>query len=165
MTPAIHSSLTSAIIGAFIKLSPKVQMRNPVMFVVYVSSIITTLLYLQLFTHGYTMAGTPPWFVLWVALWLWFTVLFANFAESIAEGRGKAQAESLRALRKDIQAKKLKNPENRKAYELVAASSLVKDDVVLIEPRDFVPGDGQVIDGIASVDESAITGESAPVIR
>ncbi len=158
-----QASMTDAIIGAFRKLSPVTQARNPVMFVVYVGAFITSLLYI--YELYYPTQSEPAWFTLWVSLWLWFTVLFANFAESIAEGRGKAQAESLKALRKDVQAVKLASSANRDDYQVVSASSLRKDDIVLIVAGGFIPGDGQVIDGIASVDESAITGESAPVIR
>ena len=114
---------------------------------------------------GQLLGSEPSWFTLWVALWLWFTVLFANFAESVAEGRGKAQAESLRALRKEVDAKKLRRADRHDDFEIVSASSLRKDDIVFVSTGEFIPGDGQVIDGIASVDESAITGESAPVIR
>jgi len=156
--------LRSALLVSFAKLSPRVQLRNPVMFVVYVAAIVTSALYVQKLWLG-DSSHEPAWFVLWVAFWLWFTVLFANFAESVAEGRGKAQAESLRALRKEVSAKKIKSIDTRKDYKIVPASSLSKDDLVVIEAGDFVPGDGQVVEGIASVDESAITGESAPVIR
>ncbi|MDE3037091.1 MAG: potassium-transporting ATPase subunit KdpB, partial [Pseudomonadota bacterium] len=154
-----------AVFGAFAKLNPKNQLRNPVMFVVYAGAIVTSGLYIHDSVNPLSASGDPLWFRLWIALWLWFTVLFANFAESVAEGRGKAQAESLRALCKEVNAKKLKRAEKHDDYEVVSASSLRKDDLVLIEAGDFIPGDGQVISGIASVDESAITGESAPVIR
>ncbi len=104
-------------------------------------------------------------FILAVSLWLWFTVLFANFAEAMAEGRGKAQADTLRKSRRDTSAKKLSRPEHGADYQVVSASTLRKGDVVLIEAGDVIPSDGEVIEGVASVDESAITGESAPVIR
>jgi len=149
----------------FTKLSPRVQMRNPVMFVVYASAIIVTIFALQ---HALGMEASdnaPDWFVFSVCIWLWITVLFANAAEAIAEGKGKAQAESLRALKRDVSAKKIRSVERRAEYNIIEASALSKGDLVLIEAGDFVPGDGQVVDGIASVDESAITGESAPVIR
>ncbi len=167
MSPAQSPSIQylTAIIGAFGKLGPKNQMRNPVMFVVYVGALLTTAFSLYEMQTGQRLGSEPAWFTLWISLWLWITVLFANFAESIAEGRGKAQAESLRALRKDINAKKLKSNFVRDDFQIVPASSLKKDDIVLIEAGEFIPGDGQVIEGIASVDESAITGESAPVIR
>jgi K+-transporting ATPase ATPase B chain len=132
------------------------------MFVVYVGSILTTLLWVQ------ALAGkgeAPGWFIFWVSVWLWFTVLFANFAEAMAEGRGKAQAASLRKARRDLQAKRLTRPERTARYELVSASSLRKGQLVLVEAGDFIPADGAVVEGVASVNESAITGESAPVIR
>jgi K+-transporting ATPase ATPase B chain len=153
-----------AILDSFQKLAPRNQIRNPVMFVVYVGSILTTALYLQsLFSQGEAPAG----FILAVTLWLWFTLLFANFAEAIAEGRGKAQAETLRSARRDTPAKKLEQPHFGKssAHKAVPASKLRKGDIVLVEAGDFIPGDGEVVEGVASVDESAITGESAPVIR
>jgi len=154
-----------AIVGAFAKLNPKTQLRNPVMFLVYVGSIVTTMICVYEYTTGTIVGAEPAWFTLWITLWLWFTVLFANGAESFAEGRGKAQAESLRALRKEVNAKQIKDARHRNDFQIVSASSLRKDDIVAVETGDFIPGDGQVIDGIASVDESAITGESAPVIR
>ncbi|MGC2458847.1 MAG: potassium-transporting ATPase subunit KdpB [Gallionellaceae bacterium] len=151
-----------AVVDSFKKLSPQQQMRNPVMFVVWVGSILTTLLFFQaLGRHGEAPAG----FILAVSLWLWFTVLFANFAEAIAEGRSRAQAASMRKAKRDVQAKKLVRPNYGEKYVLVPGSGLRKDDVVLVEVGDFIPGDGEVIEGVASVDESAITGESAPVIR
>jgi potassium-transporting ATPase ATP-binding subunit len=151
-----------ATIDSFRKLTPRRQVRNPVMFVVYVGSILTTLL----FFHALVGKGeAPAGFILAVSVWLWFTVLFANFAEAMAEGRGKAQAASLRKARRDIQAKRLPRPEHGAAFTVVAGTALRKDDVVLVEAGDFIPADGEVIEGIASVNESAITGESAPVIR
>lgn len=147
------------------KLNPKTQLRNPVMFVVYVCALLATGLYMHDIMYPLQMAGEEPRYTLQVAAWLWFTVLFSNFAESTAEGRGKAQAESLKALRKEVNAKKLKNPDRHEDFQIVSASSLRRDDVVLVEAGEFIPGDGQVLAGIASVDESAITGESAPVIR
>src|SRR2546426_8094189 len=151
-----------AVVDAFRKLTPRREVRNPVMFVVYVSSILTTLLWLQ------AVVGTgeaPAWFIFWVSVWLWFTVLFANFAEAMAEGRGKAQAASLRKARRDLQAKRLVRPQRGANFELVPATSLRKGNVVLVEAGDFIPVDGEVIEGVASVNEAAITGESAPVIR
>jgi K+-transporting ATPase ATPase B chain len=154
--------LKPAIKASFVKLSPRVQWRNPVMFVVYIGSILTTLLGLQaLQAPGEAPAG----FIFAVALWLWFTVLFANFAEALAEGRSKAQAASLRSLKKSTWAKKLKEPKHGAAWLPEQAENLRKGDVVLIDAGDMVPLDGEVIEGVASVDESAITGESAPVVR
>ncbi|MGB7990616.1 MAG: potassium-transporting ATPase subunit KdpB [Candidatus Methylophosphatis roskildensis] len=151
-----------AIFDSFRKLNPAVQWRNPVMFVVYVGSSLTTLLWLQaLAGHGEAPAG----FILTVALWLWFTVLFANFAEAIAEGRSKAQAASLRGLKKETWAKKLKGPNATTEWQTVSATELRKGDIVVVHGSDTIPADGEVIEGVASVDESAITGESAPVIR
>ena len=151
-----------AVVDAVRKLTPRREVRNPVMFVVYVSSILTTLLWLQ------AVVGTgeaPAWFIFWVSVWLWFTVLFANFAEAMAEGRGKAQAASLRRARRDLQAKRLARPERTARVDVVAASALRKGNVVLVEAGDFIPADGEVLEGVASVNEAAITGESAPVIR
>lgn len=162
---AQRPKLSAEVWGALRKLAPATQLRNPVMFVVYVGAIVTTLLYAFELASNERFGSEPLWFTLWVALWLWFTVLFANFAESIAEGRGKAQAESLRALRKEVSAKKLRRASDHDDFQVVSATSLHKDDIVFVDTGDFIPGDGQVIDGIASVDESAITGESAPVIR
>ncbi|MGO8753849.1 MAG: potassium-transporting ATPase subunit KdpB [Gallionellaceae bacterium] len=151
-----------AVVDSVKKLSPQQQMRNPVMFVVWVGSILTTLLFIQALTGK---GEAPAGFILAVSLWLWFTVLFANFAEAIAEGRSRAQAASMRKAKRDVQAKKLVRPNYGEKYVLVPGSGLRKDDVVLVEVGDFIPGDGEVIEGVASVDESAITGESAPVIR
>jgi K+-transporting ATPase ATPase B chain len=151
-----------AIADAFAKLSPRNQVRNPVMFVVFVVSILTTILWVQaLMGKGEASAA----FIGWVAVWLWFTVLFANFAEAMAEGRGKAQAASLRKTRRDVMAKKLASPSLKAARSEVASGTLRKGDIVLVETGDIIPGDGEIIEGIASVNESAITGESAPVIR
>jgi len=154
--------LRRAVIDTFAKLDPRVQLRNPVMFVVEVGSVLTTLLFVRaLGGHGEEPAG----FVGWVAAWLWFTVLFANFAEAVAEGRGKAQADALRRMRKETMAKRLRRPERGAPTETVSSAQLRQNDVVLVETGEFIPADGEVIDGIASVDESAVTGESAPVIR
>src|SRR5262244_1547974 len=153
-----------ATIDSFKKLTPRRQVRNPVMFVVYVGSILTTLLWLQALAHG-GRGEASAGFIFGVTLWLWFTVLFANFAEAMAEGRGKAQAASLRKARRELQAKRLSKPERMAHYEVVSATSLRKGDVVLVEAGDFIPADGEVIEGVASVNESAITGESDPVIR
>jgi K+-transporting ATPase ATPase B chain len=154
--------LRPAIADAFRKLDPRVQWRNPVMFVVYIGSILTTLLWVQALVGR---GEAPAWFILNVALWLWFTVLFANFAEALAEGRSKAQAATLRGLKQTVTAKKLADAADRSRHTPARADQLRKGDVVLVEAGDFVPGDGEVIEGAASVDESAITGESAPVVR
>jgi K+-transporting ATPase ATPase B chain len=150
-----------AIVDSFRKLTVKREVRNPVMFVVYVGSILTTLLWVQAVLGK---GEAPPWFILSVSVWLWFTVLFANFAEAMAEGRGKAQAASLRKARRDLQAKRLTRS-GEYDFDLVGASALRKGDRVLVEVGDFIPADGTVVEGIASVNEAAITGESAPVIR
>ena len=156
------SIIGPAIVDSFKKLDPRHQIKNPVMFVVLIGSILTTVLYFQaIFGKGEAPAG----FILAISLWLWFTLVFANFAEAMAEGRGKAQAASLRKARRDTLAKKLTEAKYGSSYDTVSAATLRKDDVVLVEPGDIVPMDGEVIEGVASVDESAITGESAPVIR
>src|SRR5579863_1454266 len=157
-----RSLLGPAIVDSLRKLDPRVQWRNPVMFVVYIGSILTTALWFQaLAGHG----EAPAWFILNVAIWLWFTVLFANFAEALAEGRSKAQAASLKGLKQAVQAKRLADPADHRRISRVRADQLRKGEVVLVEAGDYIPGDGGVIEGAASVDESAITGESAPVIR
>ncbi|CAL61785.1 Potassium-transporting ATPase B chain (Potassium-translocating ATPase B chain) (ATP phosphohydrolase [potassium-transporting] B chain) (Potassium-binding and translocating subunit B) [Herminiimonas arsenicoxydans] len=151
-----------AIVDAFKKLTPRAQWRSPVMFVVYVGSIITTLLFIQsLIGQGEANSG----FIAAISIWLWFTVLFANFAESLAEGRSKAQAASLRALKQTVLAKKLATPKHGTTWLPASPADLRKGDTVLVEAGDVIPVDGEVIEGVASVDESAITGESAPVIR
>jgi potassium-transporting ATPase ATP-binding subunit len=152
-----------AVRGSFAKLDPRVQFRNPVMFVVYVGSIFTTLIGVAAVAGMASDAGRPT-FVLSIAAWLWLTVLFANFAEAVAEGRGKAQAATLRSMRRHVQAKKLRGG-NRRDYETVEANSLRHDDLVLVEANDTIPADGEVVEGVASVNESAVTGESAPVLR
>ncbi len=154
--------LWPAVVDAFRKLDPRVQWRNPVMFVVYIGSILTTILWFQ------ALGGrgeAPGWYIANITIWLWFTVLFANFAEALAEGRSKAQAAALRGLKQSVTAKKLADAGDRSRHSRVQAANLRKGDVVLVETGDYVPGDGEVIEGAASVDESAITGESAPVIR
>ncbi len=156
------SILQRALIESFVKLLPQHQWRNPVMFVVYVGSILTTILWV----HALGGQGeAPAGFILAVTVWLWFTVLFANFAEAVAEGRSKAQADALRAAKRDTMAKKLDKPQKGSAWGRVTSNTLRKGDVYLVETGDFIPADGEVIEGVASVDESAITGESAPVIR
>jgi len=151
-----------AIKGAFAKLDPRVQLRSPVMFVVYAGSILTTLLFFQALLGA---GDAPAGYILAIAVWLWFTVLFANFAEALAEGRSKAQAASLRGLKVATIAKKLNQPRHGAGWLPLPASDLRKGNVILVEAGDVVPIDGEAIEGIASVDESAITGESAPVIR
>ena len=154
--------LKAAIIDSFRKLAPRQQWQNPVMFVVYVGSLMTTGLWLQaILGQGEAPAG----FILAITLWLWFTVLFANFAEAVAEGRSKAQAASLKSAKRDISAKMLAEPRRDAAISQIEASRLRIGHIVLVEAGDYIPGDGEVIEGVASVDESAITGESAPVIR
>ncbi len=162
-----HSMLDPKIVrqaaaDSFRKLDPRLLLRNPVMFVVFIGSVLTTGLFVQaLVGEGEAPAG----FILAVALWLWFTVLFANFAEAMAEGRGKAQAAALRATRKTTLAKKLWEPRRDATYTPLASTDLAKDDYVLVEAGDVIPGDGEVVEGVASVNEAAVTGESAPVIR
>jgi K+-transporting ATPase ATPase B chain len=147
----------AAVCGALVKLHPRTMASNPVMFVVEVGSALTTLALVRDVVAGRAGLG----FELQIAGWLWLTVLFANFAEAMAEGRGKAQAEALRKTRTQTSAKRLAGAR----LELVAASELRRGDVVLVEAMDFIPADGEIVEGVASVDESAITGESAPVIR
>ncbi|MGH7527950.1 MAG: potassium-transporting ATPase subunit KdpB [Gemmatimonadales bacterium] len=143
------------------KLAPRHMVRNPVMFVVLVGSVLTTLVLLRDLAGGREGIG----FTFQLAAWLWFTVLFANFAEAMAEGRGKAQAEALRGARMQTRAKRLRSPENHLEFESVPATDLRRGDHVLVKAGDLIPADGEVVEGVASVDESAITGESAPVIR
>jgi len=154
--------LKRAAIDSFQRLTPRYQWRNPVMFVVYVGSLLTTVLWVQALTGK---GEAPAAFILAVTLWLWVTLLFANFAEAIAEGRSKAQAASLKSARKDTIAKKLARPERGAPSTAVPSSQLRRGDLVYVEQGDLVPGDGEVIGGVASINESAITGESAPVIR
>lgn len=156
------SIFQQALIDSLVKLLPQHQWRNPVMFVVYIGSILTTILYVQaLGGQGEAPAG----FILAVTLWLWFTVLFANFAEAVAEGRSKAQAASLRAVKREVGAKKLEAAKRDASFKWVPSTDLRRADLFLVEAGDVIPADGEVIEGVASVDESAITGESAPVIR
>jgi len=156
------SLVAPAIADAFGKLTPRTQLRNPVMFCVYVGSILTTLLWIAALAGD---ADARAGFILAITLWLWFTVLFANFAEALAEGRSRAQAASLRSARQNVVAKKLNQPHPKSPIQIVASTDLRKGDVVLVEAGDTIAADGDVIEGVASVDESAITGESAPVIR
>ncbi len=151
-----------AVVDAFKKLDPRTQWRSPVMFVVYVGSIITTLLAIQALNG---QGEAPFGFIVAVAVWLWFTVLFANFAEALAEGRSKAQAASLRALKQTVMAKKMQTPKYGTSWLPTPATDLRRGMTVLVEAGDVIPADGEVTAGVASVDESAITGESAPVIR
>jgi potassium-transporting ATPase ATP-binding subunit len=153
--------LIPAIADSFKKLDPRLMVKNPVMFVVEVVAALTTVLFLRDIVTGAGHYG----FSLQIILWLWFTVLFANFAEAVAEGRGKAQAASLRATKTDVIAKKLNDPRNHDKVTPIAAVELKQGDVVFVEAGDLIPSDGDVIEGVASVNEAAITGESAPVIR
>ena len=147
----------SATRDAFRKLNPRTQLKNPVMFIVYIGAILTTGLMLRdMLIHSGSV-----FFALQINIWLWFTVLFANFAEAIAEGRGKAQAQALKSTRSQTKAKKIVNGE----FQVVNATELRKGDLLLIEAGDVIPSDGEVVEGMATVDESAVTGESAPVIR
>jgi len=146
-----------AIGDSIVKLNPRTMMKNPVMFVVEVGAVLTTVLAVRDVAAGAAVAG----FTVQITLWLWFTVLFANFAEAMAEGRGKAQADTLRKTKTETTARRISGSRT----ENIAATQLRCGDVVLVEAGEIIPGDGDVIEGIASVDESAITGESAPVIR
>ena len=143
-----------AVIDAFLKLDPRKMVRNPVMFVTMVGALITTV---EIF-----VSAEPKSFTIQIALWLWFTVLFANFAEAMAEGRGKAQANALRRSRTQLFAMRYTDAKN---LEQVAAEELRKGDHILVVAGEIIPGDGEIIEGAATVDESAITGESAPVVR
>ena len=154
--------IKQACIASLAKLSFRQQLRNPVMFTVYIGSMFTTLLLIHsLFIPNRVDSG----FIFAITVWLWFTVIFANFSEAIAEGRGKAQADTLRKTRKEIKAKLMDDPKYGSSFQYVPATQLRTGNVVLVETGDFLPSDGEVIEGMASVNESAITGESAPVIR
>jgi K+-transporting ATPase ATPase B chain len=158
LDPAI---VLPAVAQAFVKLDPRSLAKNPVMFVLEVVTALTTVLLARdIATGGQTIA-----FEIQIVIWLWFTVLFANFAEAVAEGRGKAQADTLRKTRTETRAKRILSPDNHELYEGVSAEDLETGDLVVCEAGDIIPGDGEVIEGIASVNEAAITGESAPVIR
>src|SRR5689334_17719290 len=154
------SIVTRAIVDSFTKLNPRTMMKNPVMFVVEVGSLLTTIYFIYGLSRPLAGVANPK-FELQITLWLWFTVLFANFAEAMAEGRGKAQADNLRRSRTETVAHRFVNNHT----EDVAAPDLRMGDVVIVSAGEFIPGDGEIIEGVASVDESAITGESAPVIR
>lgn len=151
-----------AIQDSFLKMDPRIQFKNPVMFIVYITSILSTILFVCALCG---IHDNSTLFILYITVLLWFTVLFANFAEAIAEGRGKAQADALRASRKDVIAKKIPSIDKKDQISEVDSLSLRKGDIIIVEANDQIPADGDVIDGAASVDESAITGESAPVIR
>ena len=151
-----------AVKDSFLKLNPKIQVQNPVMLLVFISAVLTSLLWVcSLFGIKDESSG----FTLAIAIILWFTVLFANFAEAIAEGRGKAQADSLRAAKKDVEAHKISSVDKKDNFTVVPSASLTKGDLVVVRAGEQIPADGEIVDGAASVDESAITGESAPVIR
>jgi potassium-transporting ATPase ATP-binding subunit len=151
-----------ALLESLMKLSPRLMVRNPVMFVVEIGSVLTSTLWIQALLGS---GEAPAWFIGTVSLWLWFTVLFANFSEALAEGRGKAQAEALRKARRSTPAKLLNEQKYGSSYQTVSSTTLKKDDVYLVEAGEIIAADGEVVQGIASVDESAMTGESAPVIR
>lgn len=154
--------LKAALIDSLRKLDPRILWRNPVMLSVEIGSVITTVNFIYNLGTG---KGEPAWFTGMVSAWLWLTVIFATFAESLAEGRGKARAESMKKTRKDIMAKKLKRPEPGGEYELVPSAQLRKGDIILVEAKDLIAGDGEVVAGAALVNEAAVTGESAPVVR
>src|SRR5262249_14264429 len=150
-----------AIGQAFVKLNPATLIKNPVMFVLEIVTALTTVILVRdLLTGSGSLA-----FEFQIVIWLWFTVLFANFAEAVAEGRGKAQADTLRKARTETKAKRIQSPNTYKKFETVTSDKRRAGDLVVCEAGDIIPGDGDVIEGIASVNEAAITGESAPVIR
>lgn len=161
---ALHDKkmVMRAVKDAFLKLAPQTQIKNPVMFLVFVSAIMTTVLWA---VSLFGIRDAAPGYILGITIILWFTVLFANFAEAIAEGRGKAQADSLRASRKDVEAHRIPSAADRDKVTTIPSAQLRKGDIVIVKAGEQIPGDGDVIQGAASVDESAITGESAPVIR
>lgn len=154
--------MKSALTDSFKKLDPRTLWKNPVMFAVEIGSTMTTVVFMSTLITG---KGEPPWFTGLVSLWLWLTVIFSNFAEALAEGRGKARAESLRKTRTEVVAKKLKKPDLQGEYELVPSDKLHKGDLILVEAHDIIGSDGEVVAGAALVNEAAITGESAPVVR
>ena len=159
---ADRKMLGRAIKDSFVKLSPKTQAKNPVMFLVFVAAILTSILWV---VSLFGLKDAPSGYTLAIAVILWFTVLFANFAEAIAEGRGKAQADSLRASRKDVDAHKIPSVSEKGSVTVVPSALLKKGELVIVKAGEQIPADGEVVEGAASVDESAITGESAPVIR
>ena len=153
-----------AVRDSFAKLDPRVQIKNPVMFLVWLSAIMTSVLAVASI-FGAQDAGVPAYYVVAIAVILWLTDLFSNFAEALAEGRGKAQADSLRAAKKDVEAHRIESVEDKGHFTVVPGTELSRGDLVVVRAGEQIPGDGDVIEGAASVDESAITGESAPVVR
>lgn len=153
-----------AVRDSFAKLDPRVQIQNPVMFLVWLSAVMTSVLAVAS-VFGVQDAGVPTYYVVAIAVILWLTDLFSNFAEALAEGRGKAQADSLRAAKKDVEAHRIESVEDREHFTVVPGTELTRGDLVVVRAGEQIPGDGDVIEGAASVDESAITGESAPVVR
>lgn len=153
-----------AVRDSFAKLDPRVQIQNPVMFLVWLSAVMTSVLAVASI-FGVQGAGVPTYYVVAIAVILWLTDLFSNFAEALAEGRGKAQADSLRAAKKDVEAHRIESVEDREHFTVVPGTELTRGDLVIVRAGEQIPGDGDVIEGAASVDESAITGESAPVVR
>ena len=153
-----------AVRDSFAKLDPRVQIQNPVMFLVWLSAVMTSVLAVASI-FGVQDAGVPTYYVVTIAVILWLTDLFSNFAEALAEGRGKAQADSLRAAKKDVEAHRIESVEDKEHFTVVSGTELTRGDLVIVRAGEQIPGDGDVIEGAASVDESAITGESAPVVR
>lgn len=153
-----------AVRDSFAKLDPRVQIQNPVMFLVWLSAVMTSVLAVASI-FGVQDAGVPTYYVVAIAVILWLTDLFSNFAEALAEGRGKAQADSLRAAKKDVEAHRIESVEDKEHFTVVPGTELTRGDLVVVRAGEQIPGDGDVIEGAASVDESAITGESAPVVR
>lgn len=153
-----------AVRDSFAKLDPRVQIQNPVMFLVWLSAVMTSVLVVASI-FGVRDAGVPTYYVVAIAVILWLTDLFSNFAEALAEGRGKAQADSLRAVKKDVEAHRIESVEDKEHFTVVPGTELTRGDLVIVRAGEQIPGDGDVIEGAASVDESAITGESAPVVR
>ncbi len=153
-----------AVRDSFAKLDPRVQIQNPVMFLVWLSAVMTSVLAVASI-FGVQDAGVPTYYVIAIAVILWLTDLFSNFAEALAEGRGKAQADSLRAAKKDVEAHRIESVEDKEHFTVVPGTELTRGDLVIVRAGEQIPGDGDVIEGAASVDESAITGESAPVVR
>ncbi len=153
-----------AVRDSFAKLDPRVQIQNPVMFLVWLSAVMTSVLAVASI-FGVRDAGVPTYYVVAIAVILWLTDLFSNFAEALAEGRGKAQADSLRAAKKDVEAHRIESVEDKEHFTVVPGTELTRGDLVIVRAGEQIPGDGDVIEGAASVDESAITGESAPVVR